>query len=60
MKEFMVIRKDIYKIKERNQNIKHFMFEKFSDFTKIIDFIKKSLSNNRIPMILSSKQFVYL
>ena len=35
MKEFLKIRKDIVKIKEKNHNIKHFMFEKVTDFTNI-------------------------
>lgn len=60
MKEFLLIRKDIAKVKEKNHNIKYTMFEKFTDFTKLSEFIAKSISNNRIPMILSSKQFIIL
>eukprot|EP00828_Plagiopyla_frontata_P042863 TRINITY_DN6534_c0_g1_i1.p1 TRINITY_DN6534_c0_g1~~TRINITY_DN6534_c0_g1_i1.p1 ORF type:complete len:250 (+),score=29.68 TRINITY_DN6534_c0_g1_i1:326-1075(+) len=58
MKQFLKVRKDILKIKERNYNIKHLIFEKIQQFDHIQEFSKQSVANNRIPMVLSSKQFL--
>lgn len=55
MKDFILLRKDIDKQNNRNYNLKQFKFEKIVEYSNAEEFIKKSIENNRIPMILSSK-----
>lgn len=56
IEEFVKQRNEINQLKEKNKKQKLFFFEKANDYETLNQCIQRSNANNRIPLILSSKQ----